>query len=576
MKYKILAVGMLSSACWIYGFGPQTFFQPRSQAVNAVRELVGWQTAIHQADMDHWYGSVSGTVEYGRSFRQEALAKLFFGSNQVTFSGSLVPDRGPNDILADYFGLPFCFESTVCFTPRISNVVFDLDWYQGFDSCVPGLYLIVHLPIVHSKADLHMQEQVISGVNDTCAQETFYPAGYMASVSVSRSQMNTNVQQAFIGHTAVGALEPLQFGRIFGREIRSRIAELQFTLGYTFLLSDWYHLGLGLRVALPTGNRPDMVFLLDATVGNGHHWEVGGQLTSHVRLWESDTLRHALALYLDANITHLCADTQNRSYDLTTQGTGSRYMLLQEYAVDSTDLQLSATGPAAPYQFIGHILPAINVTTLPSVISIAVQADIVFKLAYQRDDGFELDLGYNCYARSKEKLGCRQKLPANRFVAKGDAQVYGFNAANEPIRLGVSQSKATVYKAQDGGNFVAGAAYVNVNADSPVPAFDGSGAAINQLNSTDAAALGIAQAQINTSNPTLFITDTDINESSALVARAVSHTLFVHANKSWWIEGESLTPCIGAGISTELGAHCLRENSALSQWRIWLKGGLSY
>ncbi len=577
MKYRIvLTVGFLSSIGGLQGFGPQTFYLPRSQAVNAVRELVGWQSAIHQAGKDYWYGSVSGTIEYDRSFRNDKLADFFFGNRQVRFSGSLVPDRKPRDILADYFGLPFCFESTVCFNPCISNVVFDLDWYQGFDSCVPGLYLIMHLPMVHSKADLHMQETVIAGVDDMCAQTTFYPAGYMGSVRVEREDMNTNVRQAFTGLHTVGELEPLKFGRIFGREVRSRIAELQLTLGYTFLLSDWYHLGLGLRVALPTGNRPDMVFLLDALVGNGHHWELGGQLTSHVKVWESESMRHAIGLYLDANITHLFADTQNRSYDLAAHGTGSRYMVLQEFAPHSTDLQLSTTGPAAPYQSIGHLFPAINVTTLQSSISIPVQADVVLKLAYQRDDGFEFDVGYNLYARSAEQLGCRQKLPEHRYVAKGDAQVYGFNTAQEPIRLGVSQHNATVYKAQESGNFIGAAAYRNVNADNPVLAFDSTGAAINQLNATDAADLGIAQAQINTSNPTLFISDEDINECSALVAHAISHTLFVHANKTWWIDTETLAPFLGGGISTELGGGCLQNNSALSQWRIWLKGGLSY
>lgn len=576
MNYRmLLSVGLLSGVYGLDGFGPQAFYLPRSQAVNAVRELVGWQTSIHQAGMDYWYGSVSGTVEYGRSFREERLAALLFGGNQVTFSGSLVPNRGATDILADYFGLPFCFESKVCFKPCISNVVFDLDWYQGFDSCWPGLYLMVHLPVVHSKADLHMEETIVSGVSDACADTTLYPAGYMSSVRVTRDEMNTNVQEAFTGLNTIGELDPLQFGRIFGREVRSRIAELQVTLGYTFLLSDWYHLGLGLRVALPTGNRPDMVFLLDATVGNGHHWELGGQLTSHVRVWESENLRHALGLYVDANITHLFADRQNRSYDLNA-GTGSRYMLLQEVAPHSTDLLLSSTGPMAPYQFIGHIVPAINVTTLPSSISMAVQADIVCKLAYQRDDGFEFDIGYNLYARSREQLGCRQKVPENRFIVKGDAQVYGFNTAQAPIRLDVGQSGATVYKAQAAGNFVSGLEFQNANADTPVPAFDGTGMVINQLNTMDATDLGVAQVQINTSNPILFIQDTDINECSGLVSRAISQSLFIHVNKSWWVEGEGFTPFLGGGISTELGGGCLRDNSALCQWRIWLKGGLTY
>lgn len=570
------AFTLMISISPVCALGPKTFFIPRSQAVNAVRELVGWQQEIHKGGQDTYYGTVSGTIEYSRSFRADKIAHYLFGANHVTFSGSQVPDRGSQDILADYFGLPFCFKSVICFDPVISNVVFDFDWYQGFDSCIPGLYLIMHLPVVESKADLHPHETVMSGIDDYCAENTFYPAGYMADFRVDRDQMYTTALDSFIGKKVVGQRDPLRYGRIFGREVRSRIAELQLTLGYTFLQADWYHCGLGLRVCLPTGNRPDMEFLFDATVGNGHHWECGGQLTSHVALWQSDTKRHRVALYLDANITHLFADTQYRSYDLVGHGDGSRYMLLQEFGSPSTNLQLGASGPIAETQFTGHLLPAINVTTLPTTIHIAAQADVVLKCAYQRDDGFEFDIGYNFYGRSKETSSCRTKLPEGRYAIKGDAQVYGFDADQNPVRLSVSQSKATVFAAATPSNILGTSPYTNANADTPTQAFDGSGVALNQLNSTDAAALAISQAPINTSAKIKFLQDSDINECSALVPYAISHTVFAHANKSWSAIAESVYPYLGAGISVELGGHTLADNSALSQWRLWIKGGISY
>ena len=54
------------------------------------------------------------------------------------FSGSRA-ERQAGDILADYFGLPVDFSSTVNFSPHISNTIIDFDWFQAFDAYLPGL-----------------------------------------------------------------------------------------------------------------------------------------------------------------------------------------------------------------------------------------------------------------------------------------------------------------------------------------------------------------------------------------------------------------------------------------------------
>lgn len=563
----------------LYSFGERTFFSPRSQSVNAVRELVGWQQQIHKPDMNYCYGVVSGTLEYTRSFRSGRIAQFLFGNKKLFFSGSQVSSRSEGDILADYFGLPFCFKSCVCVEPRISNVVCDLNWYQGFDACLSGLYLRVHLPIVHTKWDLHFKENVLQGVDDACNESAFYPAGYMGPSKIARGAMHKNVREAFEGKKIVGDREPLTFGRLFGRQTMTRIAELHVVFGYNCWSNESYHVGLNVRFALPTGNRPKSEFLFESIVGNGHHWEFGAGLTSHVVVWDFENKKSKLALYLDANVTHLFNDTQNRSYDLKNNGKGSRYMLLQEFATGSTNLQLGANGPAAPNQYTGRLLPAVNATTLATDIRIAVQGDIVLKLAYQRANGFEFDVGYNFYGRSKEKTDCRAKLPDNRYAIKGDAQLYGFDSVSvgePPIRLNVSQSKATVRKAQGDGNFVNPNAFRNTNADTPTGAFDGAGNAVNQVNATDAASLpGVAQAQVNTSRSAILLTDNDINECSALLPRAISHKLFFHVGHIWQ-EKENIVPSLGAGFSAEWACSCVKDNSAYAQWGLWVKGGLSY
>jgi hypothetical protein len=582
--WSIINATLLCIPVMMQSFGEKTFFSTRSQSVDAVRDLVGLQQEIHLYNQDHCYGTIALTIEYNRSFQTKKIAQFLFGSEQLFFSGSKVENRGKNAILADYFGLPFCYQSCVKFEPRISNFIFDFNWYQSLDCVLDGAYVQVHLPMVQTKWDLHLNEKILDDGTEECGTYTFYPAGYMSqeqltiatSLIPEPNNLSISVQEAFEGLRLVGDRDPLQFGRIFGRQTRSRFSDLQLIFGWDFLLENWYYAGASLRIAVPTGNRPTCEFLFESICGNGHHWELGAGFDGFVRLWQSTGGVHTLALYADANITHLFTDRQNRSYDLKNNGTGSRYMLIQDFGSGAADFLLSSTGPAASVQYTGRLLPAVNATTLKSDISIGVQADIVVKLAYQRSDGFEFDFGYNFWARSKEKVHCRARFPDNRYVIKGDAQVYGFvQGTQEPIRLSASQSKATLYAAQPDTNFVAGQEFRNFNADNPVGVFDDTGLALNQLNDSDAMSLDVVQAQIDTSSPTVFLSDADINEFSGILPKAISHKLFFHCDKTWH-EKPGIKPYLGAGASVEWACSCVCNNSAYSQWAMWLKGGLSY
>ena len=118
-----------------YGFGEKTVFSIRSQAVNAAQELCGWQQQTNKPPQDRTYFTVAFAPSYSHTFREKRIAEFLFGCLPLTFSGSLSPQREPTDILADYFGLPSDFKSTVSFDPYIINFFMDIDalyWYGWF------------------------------------------------------------------------------------------------------------------------------------------------------------------------------------------------------------------------------------------------------------------------------------------------------------------------------------------------------------------------------------------------------------------------------------------------------------
>lgn len=544
-------------------FGQKTIFGIRSQGMDAALQLAGWQQNIYKYDQNSNYGTFAVAAKYSRSFRSDQIADFLFDAEQIHISGSRA-ERRPGDILADYFGLPADFSSTVSFSPHITNTMVDFDWFQAFDAYLPGLFIIIHLPVVHTKWDLYMCER---GINPGTA---FYPAGYMSTTNIAAIDLPQSFTQAMRGNTIFGDMDqPLQYGKIFGRQTRTRIAELQATLGWNYN-QPWYHAGLSLRVGAPTGNATKAEFLFEDIVGNRHHWDFGVGISGHINVWENKDEGRRLALYLDSYISHLFTSQQKRSFDFIKNGNGSRYILLEQ--IESPSENLLINGAVPKNQYIGNLVNAINYTTFDTDISIGMQADIVFKLAYQRD-GFEFDLGYNFWANSKEKLHCREKFIENRFALKGDAQVYGFTATDTAVAVNATQSMATLLAGQGNGN----GNFANFNADNqPALASTITPAAIlNQLNAADAAALGITQVQIHGSSPAVFVTDNDINVESGLLPRALSHKIFGYAG-CIWDNRDDLDPYLGVGASGEFANTNPCNNATCSQWAVWVKGGIAY
>jgi len=256
----------------------------RSQSIDSTRDIVGITDKINLYDMENLYITGAITVEGTRSFDADAITHNLFGITEpslrsadelgITISGSHVPNRGPNDWLADYFGLSTTYQSKLFFEPRVSNLIIDFAGYVGLDEWVNGLYVWVHAPLVISRWDLNFTEDVN---NDLALQG--YDAGYFAPNAVPANDL---VEQAadFFSDLDVPTIaaditfEPLAYARFEQARLhKTALADIQMALGYNFILCEDYYLGLNFRVCAPTGNKPEGFFAFEPIVGNGKHWK---------------------------------------------------------------------------------------------------------------------------------------------------------------------------------------------------------------------------------------------------------------------------------------------------------------
>jgi hypothetical protein len=517
----------------------------RSQSENAARELVGWTDHINLYDMQKYYGSFSITPEYTRSFRPYTINQSLFGNSlydckRINITGMGVPTRNATkDWAAEHFYLSDAFQGELCFRPRIQNFLVDFNLYFGLDNWAPGIYARIHAPVVWTKWDLHATEKVRVddiasgnfGFNDFWAGDNinslltrFFDYSCHEAVPTAQWGSSTNpVQNAY----------PLTAAKICPCSKRKAgLSDIQADLGWNYL-GETYHIGLFVRAVAPTGTRPNGEFLFEPIIGNGKHWELGGGITSHTIMWESDDAARTLGLYIDANLTHMFKSKQKRVFDIKKYGQLSRYMLVAHY--DDADLTIPAI-----------LTPAANLTLQNVKVSVGIHADVVAMLTYTSYNT-TWDIGYNFWGRSCEKI-CLNPCSCS------------------PCTLGLDINDET---------------WSRGNNTSTIHAADG-------LLVSDPAPLSTA--------------DLDINGART---KGLSHKIFTHISYSWLDHGDWI-PFLGLGLEGEFGSNstlkCCKQTSdttnntascfkscnnccktkccciaaSLSQWGIWVKGGISF
>ena len=621
---RTLSIAALCATC-VVSATTIPYLAPRSQGINGARELVGWQTQINKWDMCSNYGSFSVTPEFGQTFRQNRITQALFCDalvstssccntschnncndtccDKILIQGSALEHRNARALLADNFYLPTDYSSEITFKPKVQNFMVDFNYYQGLDKWAEGLYFRIHTPLTYTRWHLNYCEKVLEE-GDNRAAVGYYNSAVVfdPATTTSYGLARTDLVDTFedyvsncktINSTDTITYNPLNSARWAKcTKTKTGLAEITAAFGWNFVRRENFLLGLNIRAAAPTGNRPHGAYIFEPMVGNGKHWELGGGLNMWWTWWRSCDENRDFTMYLDAYATHMFKTRQCRTFDLVKKPL-SRYMLAMKFTDDVTNLVGSAdegeTFNTPAYQFANVFTPLANLTTIPVDVSYAAQGEVVLKFAYTHCN-FQFDLGYDFWGRTCPKICkrcdcCNNGFANNTWGLKGDAFAYGLLANHETaVPLSATESAATI--------FAAGA-------------IDNSQLAYNAAHEALYVYVdGAAWPQAHTSVDPVLISENDLDICSAKT-KAYSNKLFTHFGYTWK-DHECFVPYLGVGGEVEFGCNDKCANSchnscnttchtscntdchntcnsntncnkfAFSQWGVWLKGGFSF
>jgi hypothetical protein len=561
-------------------------------------------------------------------------------SSVIVISGTAAtPVNVGKDLMAENFLLPRDFQSTISFKPRVQNFLVDFDWYMGLDRWVKGLYFRLYGPVVSNKQTLHAVETNIKpGSAAGSYAAGFLSTEVVPNTALFQNALSYFAGNQLGTPIDNVTYDPLLFAKIRpsgdcnnnnnlnsscgdndnGHKRKTGFAELRGEFGWNYIKED-YHVGLNIQAAAPTGKRPNARFLFENEIGNGKHWELGAGFGAHYTMWRSEDADKSFSFIFEVDVTHLFKAKQTRTFDLKGKNL-SRYMLAEKLLPAQTPPELFGSGTfpsttgaqtAATAQILttantkAEYSPVANFSTRDVKVSIGAQGDLVAMFNYTVR-GFSWDFGYNFWGMSREKinLSCSDDcdntpFPANTWALKGDAQVFGFQvpftvAPQQVVGLSATENNATIHA---GTNAAAAVATITANQnpgiDNPQTAFATLPAPIGNIP-LSAILTGTAPLLIATSIQPVYIAETDLDLEGAQ-NRGYSNKVFTHFNYTW-TNRERWIPYLGAGVSAEFGSHkgedCTNNNTptttnscdddnnhrnvALSQWAVWVKGGVSF
>jgi hypothetical protein len=373
------------------------FFAHRPQGDDLARRMVGEVHYLTRCDTECLSGSFSAALEYTRTFNAKKIADAltFNGQETMVFRAPTDNTTAAGDVNPENFLLASNFVGNITFRPRVENMIIDLNLRLNLDEWLCGLYFEIGLPINWTRWDLRFEESPVN-------------PGTVINAGVVNGEVTAPVSsiiEAWKGQATAGrVLEKMNKAVVDGRQHKTSVADIEFVLGYNIWCTDCGHFGVNLRVAAPTGTRPDGDFFFEPIVGNGKHTQVGAGITGHYVIWENDC-DQSFSVWFEGEVHHLFRAKQHRTFDLIGNGPGSRYLLLKRFTDATTSANEVVRGP--------------NVLTREVDVRIGAAGEAVILFNYQRC-GFSVDFGYNVWGRTKEKIKLRgDDIPANTYAVKG-------------------------------------------------------------------------------------------------------------------------------------------------------------
>jgi hypothetical protein len=261
-----------------------------------------------------------------------------------------------------------------------------------------------------------------------------YPAGALSIATNANQAPSSSMIQAFAGTAGTQSVEgdfrPMTNGLINGAlSTGAHLSDTEMTIGYNYTSQDTDNsVSVGLRLTAPTGNKPQGIYVLEPINGRGGNWGIGFYLAGDYNLWHSASQEDTLKLKFMGDGIHLCKQNVMRTYDLTANGNGSKYLLVADYQNNT-------------YQ--NSIQNLVNLSTLESQSSFAFEGDAALSACYN-SGGFSAEIGYNAWGRTAETLTILEKFQGERYAILGRQGVGQEGAGNPSINSNACQPFATI------------------------------------------------------------------------------------------------------------------------------------
>ncbi len=498
------------------------------QQVGTMKDVLGWNNQINLFGQEELSVVLKAQTEGGQNFSASSFAPYFTsnGTNTMVFGPAHnATTNATTDVFAINFLLSETFKSSVVFSPKITTWVTDFAAYVDLSNWCEGLHVRAHLPLQYLKQQLEMTETV------SAAGGTTYGDEYIIDNNTT-SVVYSNVVEAFVGDLVAGdVLQAWNYGKINGSQHNTKVSDITLSLGYNFLSSENYHLGLEFGGTFGAGGKSKAVYVFEPTFGNLGRSGVFGVVDGHAVLWNGENDDKQIAAYLNANVGYLFANNQVRSYDLTNFGDWSRYLLVKKITTVGT------TGNSV----YGGVDNMINIGTLGAKIGDYVTYDMSLLFDFQYNN-FDFQLGYELAGHTKEKhKGFNDTIAANTYIVYAPQD----DADNVSVAIG--------------GHDAASAKGIEPTA---VGSFG-----INGDITTSAPTYG----ELITGDLTVAVENSWLDVNSALAKTVISHAVVGAINYTW--RDNDYVPCIGLYGKAEFDGH---NHNTTDLWTVGLQGNVSF
>jgi hypothetical protein len=465
LSFAKIIVTNNDSSCNTLCSTSQNTWQPHAFCASSLREIMLKKTLFeNDTKRTDWPGTFGFISEYQHSFGQKcgsgckSLGAMPFwsGSNTMTYG----TNNGESDVDAYQFGMGnIVGQGSISLNVNVTQVATDFMLYFSEHKDARGFFFSMQAPLGALIIDYKTKETVAKnsgnfigldagftgGVYNNPADGNVDTAWLVYPSPAKRYNSLTNAFQATQQPSSITATLPLgqtiEDQPILNRPIvleKGKLAcktltkigvnDIAITLGYKAYANVRSFVDIGFKVSCPTGNVATAEYMLEPIFGRNGHWGIGGELTSHCYAWKNAEKDCHVDLWLAAELLHLTPGRQPnlRSFDLKTNGAGSKYMLLQYYY--GANPIVTSTTPNAPSSNLNpsgmvpsFITQAINVTTLPVLSKFDVEGNLAMMIDMQHQN-WNFALGAQAWGRTKEKLeidDCCTNVNLNNYAVLG-------------------------------------------------------------------------------------------------------------------------------------------------------------